>query len=275
MALDKVLSDIFDRNIERRFDSVEAEREAIAAAKAGDSEATVALLYAYAHALNKTVGRFRNAGGANATADHKEELRSLAVTGLYEAIHAFDPEAHDRLAAIVSQHLWHAVSQLNGTIAFTVPQRTLTRFYSILRKANDNVYEAAALAPKYEMSRETFFSVLSAVRDVDSYDGLTGADDEHGSATKGGQSAEGSRDIDARPIWDNSAAEEDALLVAAAFDAVDDTEERVCRLAYGFETYGDPVADAEIGHKLGMTRPTVQRRRSSALGKMRQALAVA
>ncbi|UIW13302.1 DNA binding protein [Arthrobacter phage Crewmate] len=263
MSFNNVLADIFTRNAERRIESAEEERLLIAAAKLGDSEATAALLYAYAPAIRNVVERFTGEGHT-ATPDD-EELHATALLGFAEAIAAFDPEKHLRLSAVVRVVLARVMrDQYPSRDAFTVPARTLTRFYSILRKAEGNVYEAAALAPQYEMSRETFFSVLSAVRDVDTIDGTPSDDEGHADLVN-----------DARPIWDASAAEEDALLVAAAFEAVDDVEERVCRLAYGFESYGDPVPDVEIGHKLGMTRPTVQRRRSSALGKMREALAVA
>lgn len=67
---------------------------------------------------------------------------------------------------------------------------------------------------------------------------------------------------------------EDRLLVEAAFAAVDDLEEEVCRLAYGFSDY-DPIPDSEVGYGLGLSRPKVQRVRASALGKMRDAAGVA
>ncbi|WVX88034.1 DNA binding protein [Arthrobacter phage TforTroy] len=275
MSFDKVLADIFDRNVERRFESVDAEREAIAAAKLGDEDATLGLMYAYSHMLRSGVRWYTRALPSVGKGGALEDVRSSAVMGLLSAVQAFDfTSTHDRLAAIAKQHIYeHVATHAASSIAaFTVPQRTLSRFFSILREADGNVFEATALAPKYRMKTETFLAVLSAVRNVDSYDALTGAQDEHGSATKGGQSSEGSRDIPVKPLWEAALAEEDAVLVKAAFEAVDDVEEKVCRLAYGFETYGDPVPDIEIGHKLGMTRPTVQRRRSSALGKMRGAL---
>ncbi|UYL87648.1 DNA binding protein [Arthrobacter phage VResidence] len=272
MSFSKVLADIFDRNIEHRFDTVEAERDAIAAAKKGDEEATVALMYAYAHTLRSGVRWYTHALPSVAKGGDLEDVRSNAVMGLMAAIQAFDLDAdiHDRLAAIAKQHVYETVAAHAPTAvaAFTIPQRTMSRFFSILREAEGNVYEAAALAPKYSMKRETFLAVLSAVRNVESYDAAEANDDE-------GRSGDFLGTENVRPIWDNSAAEEDELLVAAAFDAVDDVEERVCRLAYGFETYGDPVPDVEIAHELGMTRPTVQRRRSGALNKMRSALAVA
>lgn len=269
-SFDKVLSDIFDRNIEHRFDSPEAELEAIALAKQGDEAATIALMFAYSHALNAAIGKFRHAGGVwsegNRNPHVTDDLRSLVTIGFLEAVKAYDPEVHDRLAAVITQHVRHSLSaDLVDPIAFHVPQRTLTRFYSILRAAGGDPVKGAVLAKNHSMTVETFMDVLAAVRTVN----LELAGDEDDDSTMRAQWEA------ARPVWDRADAEEDALLVATAFDAVDEVEERVCRMAYGFETYGDPVPDVEIGHRLGMTRPTVQRRRASALGKMRQALAVA
>ncbi|WVX87962.1 DNA binding protein [Arthrobacter phage Snek] len=263
MTFSRVLSDIFDRNVARRFESAEAEKTAIAAAKLGDEDAIVAIMYAYSNVLRS--------GAANAPGLDTEDARQTALLGLLEAVQKFDldDDTYGRLAGLAKACIFEAISAAApSAVAFAVPQRTLTRFFSILRKADGNVYEAAALAPEHHMSREVFFSVLSAVRNVDSYDALTGSEED-----KGG-SGEGSGEVVTFPLWDASEVEDDALLVAAAFDAVDEVEERVCRMAYGFESYGDPVPDVEIAHELGMTRPTVQRRRSSALGKMREALAV-
>ncbi|URQ05032.1 DNA binding protein [Arthrobacter phage Iter] len=268
MSFDKVLADIFDRNIERRFESIDAEVEAIALAKKGDEAATIALMYAYSHALNAAIGQFRRAGGVWAEGVRSphmgDDLRSLVTLGFLEAVAAYDPEVHHRLAAIITQHVRERLSaDLVGPVAFTVPQRTLTRFYSILRKAGGDPIKGAAIAKDHSMTVETFMDVLAAVRTVN----LDLASDKEDDANMRAQWEA------ARPVWDRTDTEEDAVLVRAAFEAVDDTEAHVCRLAYGFETYGDPVPDIEIGHKLGMTRPTVQRRRSSALGKMREALA--
>ncbi|WAB10822.1 DNA binding protein [Arthrobacter phage Tuck] len=268
MSFDKVLTDIFDRNAKQVALSQADEQKAISDALAGDSEAIVRLMYAYAPALRNAVSAFTYAGGANAAsqpADH-EDLRSSVTVGFMEALKRFDPAQHNRLAAVINGPLREALANdLTSPVAFHVPYRTLSRFYEILRKADGNPFEGVKIARDHHMSPEVFLSVLSAVRNVASYD-------DNGTEDDGDLL---SHLDDAMPLWDNTVAEDDALLVEAAFEAVDDVEESVCRLAYGFETYGDPVPDIEIGHRLGMTRPTVQRRRASALGKMREALAVA
>jgi DNA-directed RNA polymerase specialized sigma subunit len=267
MGFDKVLTDIFDRNAKQVALSVEEEHAAIAAAKAGDNDAIVSLMYAYAPALRNAVASFAGAGGANAahqTAD-QEDLRSSATVGFLEAIKEFDPAQHNRLAAVVNGPLRKALANdLTSPVAFTIPHRTLSRFYEILRLADGNPFDGVRIAREHHMSPEVFLAILSAVRNVGSFEVATDTTDDRAG-----------HEVDAQPIWDNSLAEDDALLVEAAFEAVNDIEESVCRLAYGFETYGEPVPDIEIGHRLGLSRQKTQRTRSSALSKMRLALAVA
>ncbi|WP_157601800.1 hypothetical protein [Promicromonospora kroppenstedtii] len=67
---------------------------------------------------------------------------------------------------------------------------------------------------------------------------------------------------------------EDKILVDMAFAAMTDEEARICELAYGFTEY-EPVPDPEIGHRMGLSKATVQRKRQKALGQSRKALGVA
>ena len=256
-------AEIFARSASFAFESLEAEREAIAAAKGGDNTATDKLLRAYAPVLRSAVAAYLNES-SSATYD-ADEVRATALLGFVQAVNDFDPETHARLAAIVKKTVVRTLcNEFLTPSSFSVPARTLQRFYGILRAAEGNVFEATALAPKFDMSKETFLAVLSAVRNVDSLDGASADDENHTDAIEG-----------ARPLWDGTATDaEDAVLVAAAFNAVDDLEEDVCRLSYGFADY-EPVPDAEIGHRLGLSRQKTQRTRSAALGKMRLALGVA
>lgn len=268
MNLDRALTDIFSRNAERRFESAEAERDAILAAKKGDEQATLDLMYAYAPALRNGVKWYTRAIPSVDRADGLEEIHSVAIFGLLEAIAAFDADAgYDRLAATIGEYVANAVAEhAQAVCGLTVPSRTLKRFFSILRKAEGNVYEAAALAPQYLMKRETFLAVLSAVRST-SLDAVASVGDEDH-----GDDAVPSEGL--LPILDAYEEANQRMEIEAAFAAVDDLERSVTRLAYGFETYGDPVPDAEVAHELGISRQKAQRTRSSALGKMRNALAV-
>lgn len=270
-----VLTDVFDRRAEKRL-SLEEERVALAAAQLGDSEATLALVLAYAAALRNGVSWYRHAAPEAQPADI-EDAKSQAVLGLLEAIKAFDGTRHERLAATVVQYVRNALAVSAATAtSFTVPERTLKRFFAILREAAGNVYTAAALAPSFEMTTETFLAVLAAVRNVDSYDELLESAGRDGSSSRSdGVRSSGSGDVLALPLWDNAAPDvEDVILVEAAFRAVDTLEKDVCRMAYGFTDY-DPIPDVEIADKLGFSRAKVQRTRASALGKMRLALGAA
>lgn len=253
-----VIEDIFARRAERRL-SVDEEREALRASRLGDEAATIALLYAYAPALRKAASHYAEALGA-------EDARSTAILGLLTAVAEFDEDTYDRLAATIVQTLANQfVEALADQAPVTVPSRTRTRFFGILRRAEGNVHAAALLAPSFEMSRETFYAVWEALR-VQSVDDRQ--DDDRAEFT--GNGLEGKF----RPLWGEEALLEDAtdrILVELAFSAVDDLETDICRMRYGFASY-EPMSDGEIGDHLGLQKRTVQRRRSGALDKMRSAL---
>ena len=268
----KALPEIFDRRVQTGELSPKEEREAIRAAQSGDEAATLKLLHAYAFALREVSGKYRRAGGAWAAgpgvSDLVAALRMAAVEGFLEALYAFDLDgAHSRLAATVEGYVANSMSTaVVAPVAVTVPGRTLKRFYSILRKADGDPVKGATLAPQYSMTVETFASVLAAVRSTRSLDGPGG---------DAGGSSEGASHPDLQAVGRDSYDDvEDRLLVEAAFAAVDDLEANVCRLAYGFSDYG-PVPDSEVAHRLGLSRPKVQRVRASALGKMRNAVGAA
>jgi RNA polymerase sigma factor (sigma-70 family) len=262
-ALYTALTDVF-HNGEGEKLPLEAERAAILAAKAGDEEATISLVYAYAFALRLGVAQYRHAGGAG-TAE-VDDLRQSALLGLLEAVHAFDPEVHHRLAATISGYIADAIAGSGAApIALAVPERTLKRFYGILREADGDTARAEELAPSHSMTAETFRAVLEAVRNVTSYDAETTAEEDGRSDTAGAASA---------ASVDTIAEVEDAILVASALSVVDGVEEDVIGLRYGFTEY-NPLSDAEIGERLELSRQKVQRTATSALGKMRSKLGVA
>lgn len=244
---------------------LDAERAAILAAQGGDEEATIRLVYAYAFALRMGVGQYRHAGGAGSA--EVDDLRQSALLGLLEAIHAFDPETHHRLAATVGGYIADAIAGSGAApIALAVPERTLKRFYGILREADGDTAKAAELAPSRNMTAETFRAVLEAVRNVTSYDAETETTDSGDGMVRESGGVE--------PSVDTMVGVEDAILVEAALAAVEGVEEDVIGLRYGFTEY-NPLSDAEIGERLELSRQKVQRTATSALGKMRTALGVA
>lgn len=271
--LNSTLTAIFETGAGAPIVDAADERAVIERATLGDSTAVEALLLAYAPLVRKLVGTHRHAGGARSadgmSSHDLDDLRGAALLGFMEAIHAFDPEKHLRLAAVVGGHLSDA---LRGTgsapaSALSIGSRTLKRFFGIVREAGGDLASAATLAPQREMTVETFRSIVSALRDGESYNALADANEGEGGWESG---ASEFHHASTKPIADV----EDAMLVDAAFRAVDGTETSVCRLAYGFEDR-DPISDAEIAEELGMSRATTQRTRTRALDKMRSALGVA
>lgn len=264
------LTDVFDRGAEKRLTRDE-EIAAIQAAKVGDEAATIALIYAYAPTLRNSIRRYKFSGvvwGDDTAAIpvmDRDDARSMAVLGLLEAVEAFDEEKHDRLAGIVGGYVTDSLSRGMATmVPISVPSRTLKRFFGILRHANGDVVRARQIAPDFAMARDTFDDVLAAVRHVDDLDASSESD----------EGDEGPALIDAaRSIWETPDDAENRVLVEAAFEAVTSQEKAVVRIAYGFE---DPEAqpDAEVAHRLGLSRQKAQRLRTGALVKMRQALGV-
>lgn len=260
------LDEIFTYTDETFRLTVDQEREAIVLAQGGDPDATEALLRAYGRTLRKTVGK------AKKVMD-EEEARATALVAFTEVLQSHDVEdenyADPRLASRLKPHLLDSLGQAQaGAEAFTIPKRTLTRFHGILRAADGAPERGVEICESMGMSRDVFLATLDAVG--------TGALDESASDEDGRDRIES-----ATPLFADSheADVEDRLLIETAFAAVDDEEARIIELRYGFrstEDYaaGEEIPDGEVAKIVGLTRPTVQRRRASGLEKMREATGV-
>lgn len=285
VSYDVALLDIFKNGAGERIQDAAEERELIRTVQAGsdiDGSATLRLMYAYAPVLRSEVQWFyraANARGVVPTEFDHEEVRSRAVEGLLKAVRDFDEDkGHERLAAVVKHHVLNEVVEYAAsTLEFTVSTRTLKRFFSVLRAADYNVYKALALCgesgPGKDLSKSAFLSILSAMRDVDSYDAPVGDEDEA---------------WDSRPaaaLWEHNAIEEveSRVLVEMVFSEMgdendlDDRERDVLLYKYGFrplsEDYGDrAISDAMVAREIGSTRPTVARVHGKALDKARSRL---
>lgn len=237
----------------------------IESAQAGDEAAYLRLLEAYGPALRSAVG------SASKIID-AEEAQATALVAFAEILSSHDarnPDYEDgRLAPRLTPHLKDSLGlAVSGSYAFRVPKRSLTRYLGILKEAEGDVAAARDLAPSRAMSVETFDAIHAAAGTASLDERLEGA-----FASEAGHAEPGMNEtplFSPTPIVDI----EDRMLVKAAFRAVDDDSARIVELAYGFTEY-DPVPDAEIAHRLGLTRPTVQRRRGKALDSMRKALGV-
>lgn len=245
--------------------SRQEELDLVTAHRQGDESATVRLMQAYAGLLNSSVRRFTQTGNQDQALGDLDDMRSSALVGLLEAVKAFDPAQHERIATIAPRYIAGELSsEATGASHFTVPERSMKRYWSILREANGDVMNALQLAPTMHMDPSTFLSIHSAVRGTSSYSGTEqdGAPEVYHTSVDG-------------VVASTELVIEDAMLVAAAFEAIDGDQTEVVRSYYGFDDYGEPQSDAEVAHRMGLSRPKVQRVRASALNDMRKKLGVA
>lgn len=242
---------------------IEAERELIAAAQRGDSAAATALLEAYAPALRSGVSGFTRTIAQTPIPVDVDDLHQAAMLALYEQILAFDLEKPGRLARVVKATVRRALADEQAAAAMIpVPTITLRRFLGALRSAGGNVSTARTIAAEHDLRPETFDRVLDAVRNTISLEGYTTI-----------REAE-IDEIEATSIFADEPISEDVYLLAdRALGAMDARQTEVVRMSYGFDE-ADPLPDAEIAHRLGSSRPTVQRVRARALDVAREALGV-
>ena len=230
-----------------------AERRAVTLrAKAGDSDAFMALLSDVLPNLRAGISRF-----CTGRMD-RDDAESVALLAFTEALAAYDP-ARDREAvgvvSLLSQHVLEALRAAadEARSPISVPSRTLQRFWGIMRAADGDYRTARDLAPSFQMDARTFGDVYSAVFGTVS---LTVAEQYVDSLDLG------------------TGAIEDRVLADQALSVLGDDEAAITRLAYGFTT-DRPESDGAIAEELGMSRSVVQRKRTRALGQMREAVGVA
>jgi len=249
---------------------LEEELELIARAQDGDEAAHNALLRQYIPALRGAVSaqykRLRDTHDL-------DEVRSLVFLAFVEGVKTVD--AGKRLAGNFAGRVKHAVhNDALPPSAVSVPPRTYSRFVQIIEAAGGDPRKAEELAPGMGMTVEVLRSIRDARGMWGSLDELTGASDEAGRITVGGQSAEGSLDVIARSAYHYEAgyaSTEARHTVELAFAAIDEQARAIVRLAYGFADY-EALPDAEVGHRLGFTRSKVQRVRMVSLEVMHDAV---
>lgn len=250
------VSQIFAFGADRRLDRDE-EIRLIALAQDGDEGAKETLLETYAPALRSAVGRFTRDGAIDV-----EEAQATALLGFVEVLADHDAGKGDRLAGRLTQRVTRDLAEATSTTtAFAIPERTLSRFYGILRAHDGDVSAARDHARSKGMSLEVFDAVYRAIRETEALDAVAADEDDE------------RYEVASFSLWENEDPEiavEDAILVEAAFDAVEKPEAQICELAYGFTDF--PRSDGEIAAVMVSTRPTVQRRRERALRTMRVAL---
>lgn len=249
---------LFNSYVNTGSTTLDKERELIAATQAGCNESCGELLTQYAPLLKKYASQAPNQV-------EREEVQGVLMLGFMEAVNDFDPDEHSNLAATLPQHLRRALSEIGVTASsFTIPSRSLSRWLSILKKADGDIYKAINLAPQFGMSRETFMAIHSALRNTNSLDAVLSA---------GPYLTRSLHVPTEEPIG-----ESDNELVDQVFDLrgdkndLSDREATILRYAYGWYSYGEQLTDDAVGHKLGLSRPSVQRLRQVALEKARRRL---
>lgn len=229
-----------------------AERRALTlAAQKGDETAFLALLADLLPNLRAGLRRFQGAAGS------PEDAEAVALLAFTEAIHDYDPKRDPEgigvvrlLSERVVSALADAASQAHSGV--TIPPRTASRFWAILKAADGNAEVAAAAAPGYGMASSTFREI-------------------HGVLFNTSTLAEAEWLSDSGHMAYESV--EDRALASQALGALDGEELAVTRRAYGFATHR-PESDGEIAGALGISRSGVQRKRAAALDTMREALCV-
>ncbi|MGQ3385307.1 RNA polymerase sigma factor [Glutamicibacter sp. TV12E] len=130
------------------------ERELIAKTKAGDNEAAEKLLNQYRPAFEGAAYRY-------SPYLDQSEIDSATHAGFMEAVHKFDYTKHDSLANVIKYALNDELMFEKASAEVTrIPDRTIQRYYQILRKYDGDANKALRDWNKqHHMLKETFLNV--------------------------------------------------------------------------------------------------------------------
>lgn len=139
--------------------TIEDEQKLIKAAKNGDNQATKTLLTQYGPALKAASNR-------NFLALDHAERDSVCHVAFVEALNDFNPAKHSRLAGVIKNSLKKEFAYERSTSeVLSIPERTISRFNLIMSKADQDVFKALEIAPKNDMSTDTFLAVWRITKD--------------------------------------------------------------------------------------------------------------
>lgn len=128
------------------------ELELIYRVREGDNVAAETLLKQYLPALK--------AAQRKAIALDKSEAESATQAAFMEAVWRFDKAKHNRLAGAIKSALAQEVEHESKTKqTFSIPSRSLSRYWNILRKADNDPRLAADIAEQHGMSRSTWLTI--------------------------------------------------------------------------------------------------------------------
>ena len=230
------------------------EREArlIKGAQAGRSRHEAELLEAHEPLIRSIVNRFPKSASVDV-----DDLLQEGRLAFVEAIRSFDTSKPGRLNTMARLHVVRAVQSAAASgAAVPVPARTLSRYVAAWADTDD-YYEAmtAATTGDRPMAASSFAAVFEAIHGTET---LSGTDDE-------GRPLLDTIPGDLGPDLGGVAARK---LAWELLDLLSKRDARIVGLYFGFEE--EPLSDLEISERLGMTRATVQRRRSQAMEILRE-----
>jgi RNA polymerase sigma factor (sigma-70 family) len=234
------------------FTSDAEARATMAAAQLGHEQARLRVLTAYSRLMKSRVRRVVDGTGVDL-----DDARQAAVLGVLRAVSEFAASNGGRSDVLVSNKISEELDALvDGRYTLHVPGRTRRRYGFILRAAGGDVRKAAEMAPGMGMTADVFWDCYRAQPPAD------------------GTAVEALPEDDHPAKRDEYAPTENAILARQALAALDDRERAVVELSFGFGGE-EPMAEPEVGERLGLSRATVGRIKRSALAKMRPTLGVA
>lgn len=217
-----------------------------------------------------------------------DDATAMALEEFWRAVMDFDLR-DDSLpfhAAISIRMMNHITSASHEAGLIAVPHTTASRWWSILRAHDHDMDQAFAACRRgdTEMTSETFLAVYHALFGVDS---MTPAVSTEGFTEEGhdGEYHRAGMTMAGSPVPGPEERVVEEHLVSWLFTLVDDRQESILRLIYGFTDgptdsirllagypTGLDLSDAQAAHALGLSRPTVQRQKTNALRIMRAAM---
>lgn len=220
-----------------------AEPDLIASARANNVDALVALIRGYGPAIRKAAKMVPHLDD--------EEVASAVLEAVAEAL----ADAEASLAPHLPRALREAFTEASrGSQAYSIPARTLSRYFSILRKAEGDPGKALSICAEHHMTRETFMAVTEALVTAEPVLAPDGEVLWHVTTPE--------------PLEDEATSE----LLAACWQAVDSDEELILQSLYGFLSYGAPRTPEETSYYTGIPKRDVVKLKRTGLTAMREAL---
>lgn len=237
-------------------------------AKGGHRPSQQQLLANYIPALAKEVkaalGGRRDASDYRTYRADADDIRAAAIEGFYDALKAFDPTKHRRLAATIERSVRsHVTKALVEYLPVRIPETAGKIYSKALRLSADDLSKAREIAPSLGMPVETFdqvdrvFAASAMVAPEDADDA-----DEQPRRSRAAVSLE-----QGRP----TIRIEDLHDAERALSALSPKERVVIEVLYGI---GDnaPLSERDAAKALGIPRTSLQRVHAAALLSMRTTL---